>query len=255
MYTAHLFPACLSPRPLFRDCELFPSMDPHFYQCSRRTTSVEVETVFQRAVKRQAGFNELRIPINCGEGVHTHCTCVYVIVSQTRGQSTYVCTFKRYLCLIPYSFRVVWVLNLWQLPSLLPHSLFWFPSLSCVHGWGRTSRREPRVTEGRLHCCWSAGNLIKTLTYVTAAEEHCAKTMQSWTWCAVSYLYINPACTIPDKLCAWSSFLSRVGPAQVPRQQGGLLCGHHQPPLGCSQDQQGSQPLQSQLQLREFNVV
>ena len=58
-------------RPLFRDCELFPSMDPHFYQCSRRTTSVEVETVFMRAVKRQAGFNELRIPISCGEGKHT----------------------------------------------------------------------------------------------------------------------------------------------------------------------------------------
>ena len=65
-------------RPLFRDCELFPSMDPHFYQCSRHTTSVEVETVFQRAIKRQAGFNELQIPISCGEGMRT-CEHIHVL--------------------------------------------------------------------------------------------------------------------------------------------------------------------------------
>ena len=78
-YVSSFFPFAFVHRPLFRDSELFPSMDPHFYQCSRRTTSVEVETVFQRAAKRQAGFNELRIPISCGESVCIHSTTVHIV--------------------------------------------------------------------------------------------------------------------------------------------------------------------------------
>lgn len=37
----------------FRDKEIFSYLDPHYYQCSRRTTSNEVETVFYRARNRQ----------------------------------------------------------------------------------------------------------------------------------------------------------------------------------------------------------
>lgn len=37
-----------------------------------------------------------------------------------------------------------------------------------------------------------------------------------------------------------------LGAAQVSGQEGGLLRGYHQPPIGCSKDQQGSQPLQDQ---------
>ena len=51
-------------RKLFRNTEIFKSMDPHYYQCSRRTTSVEIETVFQHAIKRQ---QSLSMPIRCGK--------------------------------------------------------------------------------------------------------------------------------------------------------------------------------------------
>ena len=50
---------------LFRDTELFPSLDPHFYQCSRRTTSNEIDTVFSRAIKRQKTHTNFSQPIKC----------------------------------------------------------------------------------------------------------------------------------------------------------------------------------------------
>jgi hypothetical protein len=49
----------------FKNFELFPSLDPHYYQCSVQTTSTEVETVFQRAINRQRRFNGAGLPINC----------------------------------------------------------------------------------------------------------------------------------------------------------------------------------------------
>ena len=58
-------------------------MNPHFYQCSRHTTSVEVETVFQRAVKRQAFFDELQIPINCGKEHRYKVQCVIICIHHT----------------------------------------------------------------------------------------------------------------------------------------------------------------------------
>ena len=50
---------------LFRDTDIFPSLDPHYYQCSRRTTSNEVETVFSRAVNRQRSHRKFKLPIFC----------------------------------------------------------------------------------------------------------------------------------------------------------------------------------------------
>ena len=50
---------------LFRDVTLFPSLDPHYYQCSRRTTSNEINTVFQRAIKRQRILAQYSLPIYC----------------------------------------------------------------------------------------------------------------------------------------------------------------------------------------------
>lgn len=38
--------------------ELFKSLDPQFYQCSRKSTSHEIEVVFQRAITRQKTFDE-----------------------------------------------------------------------------------------------------------------------------------------------------------------------------------------------------
>ena len=35
---------------LFRQIDSYPSLDPHYYQCSRRTTSNEIHTVFSRAI-------------------------------------------------------------------------------------------------------------------------------------------------------------------------------------------------------------
>ena len=47
-----------SLKPIFKDAQLFPCLDPYFYQCSRRTTSEEVEIVFKRAINRQQGHNK-----------------------------------------------------------------------------------------------------------------------------------------------------------------------------------------------------
>ena len=48
-----------SPNAVFRTCEVFKALDPHFYQCSRNSSSVEIEIVFQRAIDRQASLHEL----------------------------------------------------------------------------------------------------------------------------------------------------------------------------------------------------
>ena len=54
-----------SKKQLFRETKVFHSLDPHFYQCSRRTTSNEIETVFSRAVNRQQTYTHFSLPINC----------------------------------------------------------------------------------------------------------------------------------------------------------------------------------------------
>ena len=47
----------------FRDPDVFKSIDPHYYQCSRRSTSTEIETVFERAIKRKKILED--VGINC----------------------------------------------------------------------------------------------------------------------------------------------------------------------------------------------
>ena len=54
-----------SKSSLFRDTNVFKSLDPHFYQCSRRTTSHEVQTVFSRAINRQKIHDKFSLPIYC----------------------------------------------------------------------------------------------------------------------------------------------------------------------------------------------
>ena len=54
-----------SKQAFFRNTEIFKSLDPHFYQCSRRTTSNEVQTVFSRAINRQRSHKDFGLPINC----------------------------------------------------------------------------------------------------------------------------------------------------------------------------------------------
>ena len=51
-------PYLISCRELLKDTNLFPCFDPHYYQCSRTTTSKEVEVVFQRALKRQEAVSK-----------------------------------------------------------------------------------------------------------------------------------------------------------------------------------------------------
>ena len=50
---------------LFRDIAVFRSLDPHFYQCSRQTTSNEIQTVFSHAIDRQRNFMKFKLPIYC----------------------------------------------------------------------------------------------------------------------------------------------------------------------------------------------
>jgi len=49
----------------FRDTTVFRSLDPHFYQCSRRTTSNEIQIVFSRAINRQRSHSKFKLPIYC----------------------------------------------------------------------------------------------------------------------------------------------------------------------------------------------
>ena len=54
-----------SKNKIFRKTDVFCSLDPHFYQCSRRTTSNEIHTVFSRAITRQENIAQLSLPIKC----------------------------------------------------------------------------------------------------------------------------------------------------------------------------------------------
>ena len=45
----------------FRDPDVFKSIDPHYYQCSRHSTSTEIETVFERAVKQKKILEDVGI--------------------------------------------------------------------------------------------------------------------------------------------------------------------------------------------------
>ena len=50
---------------VFGETDIFPSLDSHFYQCSRRTTSNEVEKVFMRAINRQRSLAKIPLPVYC----------------------------------------------------------------------------------------------------------------------------------------------------------------------------------------------
>ena len=54
-----------SRNKLFRDTAIFSSLDPHCYQCSRRTSSNEIHTIFCRAINRQRSHHEFNLPNNC----------------------------------------------------------------------------------------------------------------------------------------------------------------------------------------------
>ena len=54
-----------SKKDLFRKTEIFHSLDPHYYQCSRRTTSNEIDTVFSRAINRQRSHSRFSFSIYC----------------------------------------------------------------------------------------------------------------------------------------------------------------------------------------------
>lgn len=51
-----------SRRNIFQETSIYPSLEPHFYQCSCRTTSHEIETVFKRAENTQKHQNNIRSP-------------------------------------------------------------------------------------------------------------------------------------------------------------------------------------------------
>lgn len=50
---------------VFRQTDIFKSLDPQFYQCSRRTTSNEIQTVFSRAINRQRSHQRVPLPVYC----------------------------------------------------------------------------------------------------------------------------------------------------------------------------------------------
>ena len=50
---------------LFRNTDLFQGLDPHFYQCSRRTTTSEIERIFLQAANRQESHAKVQLPIRC----------------------------------------------------------------------------------------------------------------------------------------------------------------------------------------------
>ncbi len=54
-----------SKEDLFKDTSIFFSVDPYCYQCSRQTTSKEIDTVFSRAINRQNSHVDFNEPIYC----------------------------------------------------------------------------------------------------------------------------------------------------------------------------------------------
>ena len=64
---SNLPPFLLLLRKSFRITSVYKSLDPHFYQCSRRTTANEIEAVVKQALKRQMHHQKHRIPFQCGE--------------------------------------------------------------------------------------------------------------------------------------------------------------------------------------------
>ena len=54
-----------SKKEIYRHTDIFQSLDPHFYQCSRRTTSTEVEKTFKKAITRQHSLTKSHLPIRC----------------------------------------------------------------------------------------------------------------------------------------------------------------------------------------------
>jgi hypothetical protein len=54
-----------SKNALFRETDIFCCLDPLYYQCSRHTTSNEIEIVFSRAVNRQRSHQRFGQPIYC----------------------------------------------------------------------------------------------------------------------------------------------------------------------------------------------
>ena len=49
----------------FRDTDIFQSLDLHFYQCSRRTTSNDIEKTFKKAITRQHSLARIGLPVLC----------------------------------------------------------------------------------------------------------------------------------------------------------------------------------------------
>lgn len=54
-----------SKKNVFRITDIYHSLLPFFYQCSRRTTSFEIERVFKRATDRQRSLAEVPLPVYC----------------------------------------------------------------------------------------------------------------------------------------------------------------------------------------------
>ena len=50
---------------IFQNTTVFTSVEPHFYQCSRQTTSHEINSVFSRAINRQSTYRGFALPIKC----------------------------------------------------------------------------------------------------------------------------------------------------------------------------------------------
>lgn len=53
-----------SKNEFFRNTNIFPSLDPQCYQCSRQTTSNEIQTVFSRAINRQRTHVKFSLQVN-----------------------------------------------------------------------------------------------------------------------------------------------------------------------------------------------
>ena len=54
-----------SKHSTFRKAEMFPGLDPIFYQCSHHTTSNEVEKIFSIAIRRQTSHTEAHLAVRC----------------------------------------------------------------------------------------------------------------------------------------------------------------------------------------------
>ena len=138
-----------------KDCDIFKCLDPHPYQCSRKSTSTEIETVFKRATNRQQTIDQTRKQAvvmmdeaGLPEDSHESLKALHYLLDEDTIVSlcVHVCDGTNKTCNLLYIYTLwqgidevilhrfhllVFLMKFWMLLRLTEQSLF--TELKCLH--------------------------------------------------------------------------------------------------------------------------